>query len=156
LAENVLWPDVDAFCHLRDPGIARSTDQFCAQGRRRNRPAQRMFTATAAYHQDSHRLPLVFSYFTSYDYGHDHGHLEVLAMTKTMKASECKAKFLGVVDEVAENHERIIVTKNGKPVAQIIPFVEKPKTLFGAMKDSITILGDLDEPIDVEWEAMKE
>lgn len=77
-------------------------------------------------------------------------------MTKTMKASECKAKFLGVVDDVAENHERVIVTKNGRPVAQIIPFVEKPKTLFGAMKDSITILGDLDEPIDVEWEAMKE
>jgi prevent-host-death family protein len=77
-------------------------------------------------------------------------------MTKTMKASECKAKFLGVLDEVAEKHERVIVTKNGKPVAQIIPFVEKPKTLFGAMKDSITILGDLDEPIDVEWEVMKE
>jgi prevent-host-death family protein len=73
-----------------------------------------------------------------------------------MKASECKAKFLGVLDEVAEKHERVIVTKNGKPVAQIIPFVEKPKTLFGAMKDSITILGDLDEPIDVEWEVMKE
>ena len=77
-------------------------------------------------------------------------------MTKTMKASECKAKFLGVLDEVAENHERVIVTKNGKPVAQIIPFVEKPKSLFGAMKDSITILGDLDEPIDVEWEVLKE
>jgi len=77
-------------------------------------------------------------------------------MIKTMKASECKAKFLGVLDDVAENHERVIVTKNGKPVAQIIPFVEKPKTLFGAMKDSITILGDLDEPLDVEWEVLKE
>jgi prevent-host-death family protein len=77
-------------------------------------------------------------------------------MTKTMKASECKAKFLGVLDEVAETHERVIVTKNGKPVAQIIPFVEKPKSLFGAMKDSITILGDLNEPIDVEWEVLKE
>jgi prevent-host-death family protein len=77
-------------------------------------------------------------------------------MTKTMKASECKAKFLGVVDDVAENFERVIITKNGKPVAQIVPIVNKPKTLFGAMKDSITILGDLDEPIDVEWEALKE
>ena len=77
-------------------------------------------------------------------------------MIKTMKASECKAKFSGVLDDVAENHERVIVTKNGKPVAQIIPFVEKPKTLFGAMKDSITILGDLDEPLDVEWEVLKE
>ncbi len=77
-------------------------------------------------------------------------------MTKTMKASECKAKFLGVLDEVAASHQRVIVTKNGKPVAQIVPFVEKPKTLLGAMKGSITILGDLDEPLDVEWEALKE
>jgi prevent-host-death family protein len=77
-------------------------------------------------------------------------------MTKTMKASECKAKFLGVLDDVADNHERVIVTKNGKPVAQIIPFVEKPKSIIGAMKGSVTIIGDLDEPLDVEWEALKE
>jgi len=77
-------------------------------------------------------------------------------MTKTMKASECKAKFLGVLDDVAANHERVIVTKNGKPVAEIIPFVEKPKSIIGAMKGSVTILGDLDEPVDVEWDALKE
>jgi prevent-host-death family protein len=77
-------------------------------------------------------------------------------MTKTMKASECKAKFLGVLDEVASKHERIIVTKNGKPVAEIVPFIERPKSIRGAMKGSVTILGDLDEPLDVEWEALKE
>jgi prevent-host-death family protein len=78
------------------------------------------------------------------------------AMTKTMKASECKAKFLGVLDEVASKHERVIVTKNGKPVAEIVPFVERPKSIRGALKGSVTILGDLDEPLDVEWEALKE
>jgi prevent-host-death family protein len=77
-------------------------------------------------------------------------------MTKTMKASECKAKFLGVLDEVASKGERVIVTKNGKPVAEIVPFAEKPKSLRGALKGSITILGDLDEPLAVEWEALKE
>jgi prevent-host-death family protein len=77
-------------------------------------------------------------------------------MTKTMKASECKAKFLGVLDEVASKHERVIVTKNGKPVAQIVPFVQKPRTLLGALKGSVTILGDLDEPLDIEWEVLKE
>src|SRR6202007_2026297 len=65
--------------------------------------------------------------------GHDHGHIAGSAMTKTMKASECKAKFLGVLDEVASKHERVIVTKNGKPVAEIVPFVERPKSLYGAM-----------------------
>jgi prevent-host-death family protein len=77
-------------------------------------------------------------------------------MTKTMKASECKAKFLGVLDEVAATHERVIVTKNGKPIAEIVPFVQKPKTLYGAMKGSIVSHGDLDEPLDIEWEVLKE
>ena len=77
-------------------------------------------------------------------------------MTKTMKASECKAKFLGVLDDVAQKHERVIVTKNGKPIAEIIPFVEKPKSIIGALKGSVTILGDLDEPLDVEWDVLKE
>jgi prevent-host-death family protein len=87
---------------------------------------------------------------------HDHGHIAGFTMTKTMKASECKAKFLGVLDDVAANHERVIVTKNGKPVAEIVPFVEKPKSIFGALKGSVTIMGDLDEPLDVEWEALKD
>jgi prevent-host-death family protein len=86
----------------------------------------------------------------------DHGHIEGFPMTKTMKASECKAKFLGVLDEVASTRERVIVTKNGKPVAEIVPFVDKPKSLFGAMKGSITILGDIEAPLDVEWDVLKE
>ena len=77
-------------------------------------------------------------------------------MTKTMKASECKAKFLGVLDEVAANHERVIVTKNGKPVAEIVPYVDKPKSIIGALKGSVLYIGDLDEPTDEDWEALKE
>ncbi|SEO33099.1 prevent-host-death family protein [Rhodospirillales bacterium URHD0017] len=77
-------------------------------------------------------------------------------MTKTMKASECKAKFLGVLDDVASKHERVIVTKNGKPVAEIIPFVDKPKSIIGALKGSVTLMGDLDEPTGEDWEALKE
>jgi prevent-host-death family protein len=88
--------------------------------------------------------------------GHDHGHIAGSAMTKTMKASECKAKFLGVLDDVASKHERVIVTKNGKPVAEIIPFVEKPKSIIGALKGSVIFMGDLDEPTAEDWEALKE
>jgi prevent-host-death family protein len=77
----------------------------------------------------------------------DHSHFTSALMQKTMKASECKAKFLGVLDEVSVRREQVIVTKNGRPVACIVPYVEKPATLRGALKDSITILGDLDDPI---------
>jgi prevent-host-death family protein len=72
-------------------------------------------------------------------------------VARTLKASECKAKFLGVLDEVANTRERVVVTKNGKPVAEIVPFVEKPRTLRGVMKESITIFGDLDDPLGAGW-----
>ena len=39
--------------------------------------------------------------------------------TRTMKASEFKAKCLKLMDEVAESGEEIIITKNGHPVARL-------------------------------------
>ena len=72
---------------------------------------------------------------------------------RTIKASEFKARCLKLMDEVAENGEEIVITKNGKPVAKLTAFRERPKTLFGIDKDRLIILGDIISPIDVEWEA---
>lgn len=74
---------------------------------------------------------------------------------KTMKASEFKAKCLGIMDEVQETREEVVITKNGRPMAKLVPFTAKPKTLRGLLKDEIKILGDIVEPVDGEWEAMK-
>lgn len=73
--------------------------------------------------------------------------------TRTMKASEFKARCLKLMDEVAESGDEIVITKNGKPVAKLAPYRERPKSLFGIDKGRIQILGDIIEPIDVEWDA---
>ena len=72
---------------------------------------------------------------------------------RRIKASEFKARCLKLMDEVAETGEPIIITKNGHPVSQLVPYRIKPKTLLGAMKDSMAITGDVISPLDVEWEA---
>ena len=72
---------------------------------------------------------------------------------KTMKASEFKAKCLQAVDEVAETGEGVVITKKAKPVVELVPARKRPQELFGSMKGSIKILGDIIEPIDVEREA---
>ena len=72
--------------------------------------------------------------------------------TRTMKASEFKARCLALMDEIAESGEEIVITKRGKPVAKLAPCESKPRTLFGAGGE-IVIHGDIIEPIDVEWEA---
>ena len=72
---------------------------------------------------------------------------------RTIKASEFKAKCLKLMDEVAETGESIVVTKNGRPVSRLMPYRRLPESLFGALKGSIEIRGDIIEPIAVEWEA---
>jgi prevent-host-death family protein len=73
--------------------------------------------------------------------------------SRTMKASEFKAKCLRLMDEVNENGGEIVITKNGKPVAKLTSLRERPKSLFGIDKGRLKIVGDIISPIDVEWEA---
>ena len=74
--------------------------------------------------------------------------------TRTIKASEFKAKCLKLMDEVADSGEEIVITKNGKPVAKLAPYRERPKSPFGLDRGRYEIHGDLDDALlDVEWDA---
>ena len=75
----------------------------------------------------------------------------ILATTRTMKASEFKAKCLRLMDEVAEHGEEIVITKNGRPVAKLAPYRRKPKMPFGRNRENIRILGDIVSPMPAEW-----
>jgi len=76
-------------------------------------------------------------------------------MATTIAAGEFKAKCLKLMDEVAETRKPLVITKHGKPVVQVIPVSEPKPRLFGSMKGTGVILGDIVSPIDVEWDAMK-
>ena len=41
--------------------------------------------------------------------------------TRTIKASEFKAKCLKLIGEVAESGEEIVITKHGRPVSRLVP-----------------------------------
>ena len=72
---------------------------------------------------------------------------------RTIKASEFKAKCLKLMNEVAESGAEYVITKNGRPVSRLVPYRKKPESLFGIDRGRLEILGDIDEPLDVEWEA---
>ena len=78
---------------------------------------------------------------------------------RTIKASEFKAKCLKLMDEVAENGEEIVITKNGKPVAKLTAFRERPKTFFVDDTERFPWLKEVNEALDrgegaeVVWEA---
>jgi prevent-host-death family protein len=83
----------------------------------------------------------------------DHGH--EAAMSRMIKASEFKAKCLALLDEVEETGDRLVITKKGKPVADVVPHKPAKRNLIGLLKGRGEILGDIISPIDVEWEALK-
>lgn len=76
-------------------------------------------------------------------------------MTAIIKASEFKAKCLALMDEVAKTGERVVITKNGVPVAELVPYRAQARNALGVLKDSLFITGDIISPIDVEWDALK-
>lgn len=76
-------------------------------------------------------------------------------MSRIIKASEFKAKCLAIMDEVAQTGIPVVITKNGKPVAEIVPHRPKKRNARGILKDELFITGDIISPIDVEWEALK-
>jgi prevent-host-death family protein len=77
--------------------------------------------------------------------------MELRAMA-TIPAGEFKTKCLKLLDEVAASREPLVVTKIGKPVAQVVPMPAKTK-LFGALKGSVIYEGDIISPLENEWEA---
>jgi prevent-host-death family protein len=75
-------------------------------------------------------------------------------MQATIAAGEFKAKCLKLLDEVAEKRETLVITKHGKPVAQIMPMPPEVDP-FGYMRGSGVIIGDIISPLENEWEAAK-
>jgi prevent-host-death family protein len=76
-------------------------------------------------------------------------------MARSIKASEFKAKCLGLMDEVARTGDAVVITKNGKPVADLVPHRGQKSNPLGLLKDRLFITGDIMSPIDVPWDAEK-
>lgn len=72
---------------------------------------------------------------------------------KTMAITEFKMHALQVIGEVAETREPVIVTKRGKPLAEIVPFAEKdPRP--GKLAEALVFEGDIMSPLGEEiWNA---
>ena len=73
---------------------------------------------------------------------------------KTIAAGLFKAQCLKLMDQVSSQHVGFRITKRGKVVAELIPASSEPaQKLFGAMKGSALIQGDIVAPTGEIWEA---
>ena len=74
---------------------------------------------------------------------------------QTIQISEFKAKCLSLVDEVANSGEILVVTKNGRPVAEVHPYSGgRMGSPFG-LHPGLKVLGDVVSPLDPDdWDAL--
>ncbi len=79
---------------------------------------------------------------------------------RTMAAGKFKATCRAVMDEVQAKREPVLLTKNGKPVAKLVPLElaeqQDPLDAF-RFPGKVEILGDIISPVTEleDWEALK-
>ena len=72
---------------------------------------------------------------------------------KTIGAAQFKAECLSLLDTLTV--EGLIITKHGKPVAQIIPYPRPTVDLIGSLKAKLEIHGDI-LATGLGWDASAE
>lgn len=74
-------------------------------------------------------------------------------MKRVIQAGKFKAECLKLMDDVQLKKYSIIITKRNIPIAKLVPIDEVETQIFGKMKGTGHIVGDLIEPIGEEWNA---
>ncbi|HEX3518270.1 MAG TPA: type II toxin-antitoxin system Phd/YefM family antitoxin [Solirubrobacteraceae bacterium] len=72
-------------------------------------------------------------------------------MSRTISASQFKARCLAMLDEVAETGDEIVITKRGRPVARVTA-----ATAPASLRGSVTLNEsdeDLLQPVGISWHA---
>lgn len=73
--------------------------------------------------------------------------------------SKFKATCLAVLDRVNRTGQPVLITRFGKPVAEVAPPSppERPERWLGCMRSTLRITGDIVSPVldEKEWEVLR-
>jgi prevent-host-death family protein len=75
-------------------------------------------------------------------------------MAASISASQFKARCLGPMDQVAATGEVLVITKNGRPVAELHPCAAPRRPSPFGLHPKASIAGDVLAPIDTAWTAL--
>ncbi len=74
--------------------------------------------------------------------------------------SQFKAKCLALLEQVRKTKQPILVTRFGKPVAEVVPPTPAAEQAdwLGSLADTMEILGDIVSPVieETDWEALRD
>ena len=67
-----------------------------------------------------------------------------------MPAGRFKAECLALLDQVAATREPFVVTKHGRPVAEVVPVHTRRRP---SLRGSVTVRGDIVAPVLGPWDV---
>lgn len=75
-------------------------------------------------------------------------------MGKMVGITEFKAKCIALLDEMERSGEPLTITRRGKPSLMLSAREVRPvrDDVFGSLKGTVTIHGDIVGPVDPDWE----
>jgi prevent-host-death family protein len=76
----------------------------------------------------------------------------VIVMKEKIAAGVFKAQCLALLDEVEQERKEIVITKRGRPVARLVPVSQETAVIFGRLKGSGRVVGDILSTGE-SWEA---
>ena len=80
----------------------------------------------------------------------------IIAM-KYLPIGESDLSLDVIVNEVTANQSEVVITRNGLPVARIVPWQTPPPARHHPLRGKpITIATDFDDPMPELWEALAE
>jgi antitoxin (DNA-binding transcriptional repressor) of toxin-antitoxin stability system len=85
----------------------------------------------------------------------DYGHIEGCSHVAGNQSFGIQGEMPRRPDEVERTRQAVVITKRGKPVAELVPHTAPKRNARGILKGRLEIVGDIISPIDVEWEALK-
>ena len=65
---------------------------------------------------------------------------------KKMTAGSFKNNCLAVIDQVQATRKAVVITKQGKPVAKLVPIQQNTDVIFNFLAGKGTIIGDVISP----------
>lgn len=72
-----------------------------------------------------------------------------MSKKRLMAAGKFKAECLAVLDRVAETGEPVVVTKRGRPVAEVVPVKTRAAQ---PLRGSVTTHGNIVGPVLGDWD----
>ncbi len=76
--------------------------------------------------------------------------------TLTVGAGEFKTHCLHYLNEINHKRTELVITKHGKPVAKLVPVETTPTSLYGCLKDTVVIRGDIVSSAGESWDVESE